>query len=208
MTDDDKDKEAPASDEQAPEEVDDDQNHWRHMMYKPTDGDKEAWKDAGVPPDGDIVGGFLMNNPLVWGVPDKAEIFRLADTVEPHGWDPQVDYKNVMRLRYCDAPFAYWYELSHPHLTGMGDMMEHNYVVRLQAVSKEMVLTRIKVLQGSREDNSQKMVFEGTEYPGPAGQRQIRMVRITVHEVNHDGSGVTYATYEFIGDTIYPEALF
>ncbi len=212
MTDDTPESEASeddASTDQPIEEVDDDKNHWRHMMYKPTDDDKETWKDAGVPPDGDIVGGFFMNNPLVWGVPDKAEIFRLADTVESRGWDPQVDYKNVMHLRYCEVPMPLlWYELAHPHLTGMGDIMEHNYVVRLQAVSKEMVLTRIKVLHGSREDNSQKMVFEGTEYPGPAAQRQVRMVRITVHEVNHDGSGVTYATYEFIGDTIYPRSLY
>lgn len=197
MTDDN--KEAPASD---------DQHHWRHDKYAPTEKDREAWKDAGVPPDGDLVGGFLMNNPLVWGVPDKAEIFRLADTVQPRGWEPRIDYKNVVRLRYCESPFAFWYELAHPHLTSMGDIMEHNYVVRLQAVSKEMVLTRIKVLHGSRDDDSQKMVFEGTEYPGPAGQRQVRLVRIAVHEVIHDGSSVTYATYEFIGDTIYSAPLY
>ena len=204
MTDDNKSKEASATDEQTPEGVDADQNHWRHMKYIPTDEDRTKWQEVGVPPDSDIVGGFLMNNPLVWGVPDKAEIFRLADTVEPRGWNPQVDYENAMHLRYCKPSYAFDFELIHPHLTNMSPLMEHNYVVRLQAVTDNMVLTRIKVLHGSRTDDSKAVVFEGTEYPGPMSQRLVRVIRVTVHESSQD----VYATHEIVADTIYPNPLF
>lgn len=173
------------------------------MVYTPSDEERERWREAGVPPDHEIIGGFLMSNPLIWGVPDKAEVFRHADAVTESRLNPEIDFFNVLRLRYCATPFMVpSYTLKTPHVMDPDDdIMEHNYTVALQVVTKEMHLTRIKIESGSRESTGKHLVFTGTEYPGPAVARQVRTVRVTVHELP-DGS--TYATYEIISETVYP----
>lgn len=177
-----------------------DEDHWRHQMYTPTDEDRTRWAEAGMPDDELIVGGFLTNNPLVHGVPHKSEIFRLADLAQDDG-NPFADSflpDGYLHLRVIKPPYLYYHVMAHPHIVSpIGDIHEHNYTVRLSVVSVEMVLARLRVIHGSRTDDNEQIVFEGTELPGPAMHGQIRVIRITVHDKDH-------ATYEVVSETKYP----
>jgi hypothetical protein len=184
-----------------------DEDHWRHQMYTPTSEDRAHWAEAGLPDDELIVGGFLMNNPLVHGVPDKSEIFRLAD-ITTHGdngspFNDGFDPHGYMNLRVVKPPMlGYNHILLHPHLVSdFGDVHEHHYIVQLSVVSVEMVLSRIRVITGSRTDDGEQIMFEGTECPGPMMHHRIRVIRITVHQKN-------YATYEVVSETKYPQSRF
>ncbi len=81
-----------------------------------------------------------------------------------------------------------------------GDLVEVNYNVRLSALVRQMHLYDIHVEHGDLRSSEPNVVFTGTEYPGPAVQRQIRVVRITVKT---EGFG----TWETVSETTYPRAI-
>lgn len=172
---------------------------WQNQFYEPTPEDRKRWAVEGMPPDDEIIAGFLMSNPLIWGLPSKEEIFRLADTAA----ETDHSFKNsglndYMHLRVARIPFpVMMFEMAHSPIGSTTDVVEHNYNVRLQVVTKGMVLSRIKVLHGDRTTSDPEITFDGTEFPGPAAYRQIRVVRVTVHDVG-------YATHEIIAETHYP----
>lgn len=179
--------------------------YWQNQSYEPTAKDKTEWLEEGLPPDDEIVAGFLMNNPLIWGVPNKKEIFRLADltTESDRGYGENKDLLDgYMLLRTVTVPLPLLtYELAHPPLGGFHGITEHNYNLRLSVVSVDMLLHHIKVLHGDRRTKTPKIVFEGTDYPGPSARRRVRVIRVTVHEEG-------YATHEVVSETTYPKTAF
>ena len=180
---------------------------WLRDRHDLTKEEKSQWDDADFPPHLEIVAGFLMSNNLIFGVPDKKEICRL-DMVrkvnERNFGPPEHFFEDALRLHYVQpSPIpSVYYTLAHPPLgVEMGDIVEVNYNVRLQALIRQMVLTNITLIHGSLTDNDPKIVFEGTELPGPAMHRQIRVVRVTVHTED-------YATWETVSESTYPKSIF
>lgn len=180
---------------------------WLRDRHDPTKEYSQKWREMGFPSHVDIVAGFLMSNNLVFGVPDKTELFRL-DKVTREGdrmfGGSEWSSKDTLHLHYVQpspVPIV-TYTQAHPPLgMEMGDIVEVNYNVRLQALVRRMWLVNVRVLHGSEIDDSSKIVFEGTEYPGAAANREIRVVRITVH--NADA-----ATWEEVSKTTYPRSIF
>lgn len=180
---------------------------WLRDQYDPTMEDKQQWEEMGFPSHVDIVAGFLMSNNLVFGVPDKAELFRL-DKITREGdrtfGGPEWSREDTLHLHYVQPtplPIV-TYNMAHPPLgVERGDIVEVNYNVRLQALVYRMWLVNVRVLHGSETDDSPKVVFEGTELPGAAVNREIRVVRVTVHAAD-------YATWEEVAKTAYPRNLF
>lgn len=175
-----------------------DEDHWRHQMYTPTDADRAECAKAEIPDDEAIVAGFLLNNPFVYNVPDKTEIFRLADLVSKDPLSDPMPVDAYLHLKIAKPPFQWHQELAHPaSIDPMGMYHELHFTVRLQVMIVDMVLARIKVIHGSRTDDSEEIVFEGTECPGPALHGNIRVVRVTVRRKD-------YATFEVLSETRYP----
>lgn len=178
---------------------------WLRHRHDPTAKETQAWKDAGMPNHIDIVAGFLASNDFVYGVPDKAEIFRLHDIAREQdrslvGPDWTRDTVNLHYVQPSPIPMVH-YTLASPAIgLGFGDIVEVNYNVRLQGIVRDMHLTNICVESGTRDGDDSNLVFLGTEYPGPAMQRQIRVVRITVKIPG-------YGTWETVSETKYPRAL-
>ena len=180
---------------------------WLQDHYDPTPEDIQKWEEMGYPPHLEIVAGFLMSNNLVFGVPDKAELFRL-DKLTREGdrmfGGSEWSHEDYLRLHYVQpSPIpAVYYTMAHPPLgVEMGDIVEVNYNVRLQGLVRQMWLVNVRVLHGSETDDSPKVVFEGTGYPGAATNREIRVVRITVHNAD-------FATWEEVSKTTYPRSLY
>lgn len=180
---------------------------WLRDRYDASPADTKEWADADMPPHIDVVAGFLMSNNLVFGVKDKAELFRLdqlrRDNHKMFGAEP-ITFRDVLRLRYVEPspiPSVHYTVAAPPIGLGFGDIVEVNYNVRLQALIREMVLTNIEIEHGCKADDGSKVVFRGTEYPGPAINREIRVVRITVHDF-----GYGYATWEEVASTTYPRS--
>ena len=179
---------------------------WMRHVFQPTDAQKQKWAEAGLPPDDEIAASALHGFDVVWGVPDKAEIFRLAD--EEISLRKELEdrsFPKLLPLRVAEPsmlPGAF--RLLHaPIGPGMSDQLyEHNYLVHVQVLTHEIYLAHLKVISGSRSDDSKEIVFEGTEYPGPALRRQVRVIRVTVHE-HSEGS---YATFEVLAETTYPRS--
>lgn len=178
---------------------------WLTHFHQPSDEEQEQWETEGFPPHIEIVAGFLMSNNLVFGVPDKEEIFRLdqlrQDSRRMFGAEP-INLEDRLQLRYVQpSPIpSVHYEMAFPPFgQAFGDTVEVSYNVRLQALIRQMVLSHIWVLHGSATDDDPKIVFEATEYPGAAVNQEIRVVRITVHNAD-------YATWEEVSHTVYPRS--
>lgn len=180
---------------------------WLRDRYDMTKEETQEWEEAGMPAHVDIIGGFLATNNFVYGVPDKAEVFRLDDLakeqdrsmVGPESWT-----RDTLDLHYVQpSPIpVVSYTMAYPPLgMGFGDIVEVNYNVRVQGLVRTMHLTNIRVESGSRDDDDPRMAFLGTEYPGSAMQRRIRVVRITVKIPS-------YGTWETVSDTHYPRSIF
>lgn len=197
-----------AADPQSPTTTSDEQRYrWLQDRYDPTDEDKQRWDEMGYPPHVDIVAGFLMTNNLVFGVPDKAELFRL-DKITREGdrtfGGPEWSSDDTLHLHYVQpSPLPIVsYTQAHPPIGGdVSDIVEVNYNVRLQALVRRMWLVNVRVLHGSETDDSPKVVFEGTELPGAAVNRELRVVRIAVHTAD-------YATWEEVAKTTYPRSFY
>jgi hypothetical protein len=180
---------------------------WLRDRHDPTPEEMKQWNDAGMPPHVDIVGGFLATNNFIFGIPDRAELYRLdALTKESdkmmfggsEGW-----WENSLRLRYVQpTPIpAVYYTMAHPPLgTGMGDMVEVNYNVRLTALICEMRLVNVHVIHHGLSDDDRGIVFEGVEYPGPAVHHRIRVVRVTVIAPD-------VGTWKTVSETTYPRSI-
>lgn len=180
---------------------------WLRDRYDPTKEDEQQWEEMKFPDHIDIIAGFLMSNNLVFGVPDKAELFRLdeltRDATRTFGGG-EGSFKDALHLRYVQpSPFPFvLHTLAHQPLgVEMGDIVEVNYNVRLQALVRRMVLMNVRVLHGSKTDDDPRVVIEGTECPGAAINREIRVIRITVR--NPDS-----ATWEEVAKTTYPRSFF
>lgn len=182
-------------------------DYWLRDHYDLTEEDTQKWEEMGFPPHLEIVAGFLMSNNLVFGVPDKAELFRLDKLTREGGrtfGGPEWSHEDYLRLHYVQPtplPFVL-HNLAHPPIgVEMGDIVEVNYNVRLQALVRQMWLVNVRVLHGSETDDDPKVVLEGTEYPGAAANREIRVVRITVRNADS-------ATWEEVSKTTYPRSHF
>lgn len=161
----------------------------------------EAPAIPGLPDDVAIVNSLLSNSKVVFGVPDKQEIFRLAElaSTDPLGRRTFTEHMRLRIVSLDPSPATLSsFKVAHPPRSSLTtDIVEHNYVVNLQVVTDAMNLSHIKVIYGTRRNDSKAIVFQGTELPGPAHLRRIRFVRVSVTEGGH-------ASYEMLGQTRYP----
>lgn len=182
---------------------------WLHDRHESTEEEKREWDDAGLPAHIDIIAGFLRSNDLIFGLKDRSELFRLdklrRDAAKTFG-ATTVAFGDMLCLHYVQPspiPKVYFTEAYPPIGVGFGDIIEVNYNVRLQALVRQMALTSIEIEHGSESDDSSKVVFLGTEFPGAAIRREIRVVRITVLDFEHG-----YGTWEEVAKTNYPGRIF
>jgi len=182
-----------------------DEDSWLLDRHDTTDEEAKGWEDAGMPSHVDIIAGFLASNDFVYGVPDKAEIFRLHDLArgEEQSLSVQENWsQNTIHLHYVEPSpiLAIDHTLAHRPM-GLEDIVEVNYNVRLQAIVRKMHLSNIRVEYGNRDGDDPTLVFLGTEYPGPAIHRRIHIVRI---EVKTAGFGI----WKTVSKSTYPKSAF
>lgn len=201
------DSDTPVTSETGAQQAVPNRDSWLLDRYEPTEEDTEAWEAAGFPSHIDIVGGFLMSNNFVFGVPDKEELFRLDKRTREETsvfGGPEWSHEDTLRLWYVEPsplPIVHYAFAHPPGGMEMGDVVEVNYNVRLQALVRRMWLQNVRVLHGSETDDSPKIVFEGTEYPSAAANRKIRVIRVTVHAPGA-------ATWEMVAESTYPRSRF
>lgn len=185
---------------------------WAQRVYEPTDEEQAYWKAAGYPPDDEVIGGILSGMKLVWGVPKKSEVIELVDIMAAEDQFSLNDWNGrSLSLRIAELslmPTAYF--TTHPPVGGhFSRIVEHNYLAHVQVVTVPMDLAHLRLIHDSN-DESEAIVFEGTEYPGPVMDHRIRVVRVTVHDTRDliDNEGSVYATYEVLAETVYPHSPF
>lgn len=179
---------------------------WLRDRHDSTPAEAKQWNDAGMPPHIDIVGSFLASNDFVFGIPDKAELYRLdaltRESEKTFG-SPELRWQDSLRLHYVEpSPLPYVsYTMAHRPLgLDMSDIVEVNYNVRLQAIVRQMRLMNVRVVHEPPAGSDFGLVFEGTDFHGPAVQHQLRVIRITTL-VSDIGK------WETMAKTTYPKSI-
>lgn len=169
---------------------------WQLEHYEPSDEERQQWAELGIPSEDEFVTSYLGTRRPVWGAPDKETLFRYADETAEDKEDSY--WHNTVKLRVVQSgPVFEAYELASPLVTTPSGIVEHHFNVHLSVLTVDMYLNRICIVSGERGTPSRAVVFEGTELPGVAYKRRLRIIRVTVHEEG-------YASYEVIASTRYP----
>lgn len=193
------DSDTPVTSETGAQQAVPNRDSWLLDRYEPTVEQQDEWRAAGLPRDAEILAGFLQSNTSVFGVPDRKTIFQLAamDKLAECGPPSALsDTPSWMELRIVEAvnSFPRFVLAAEPYGVGVSDVVEHSYNVRVQVISKAMFLYHIRVLSGSESESGGRLIFEGTEYPGPNYSGVVRVVRVTVYTP-------VYATWEVVSTT-------